>query len=221
MVVTAASVLMLPREVPVDPDSPTATEWMIEELSKPAYQAAKPTLFDQIAKAIGDWLNSLQLGAVQGPPAFGFGVVIIVIVAALIVAFLIFGVPRLNQRSAVSGSLFGEDDARDAARIRLDAEAAARAGDYSTAVIEMFRAIARGLAERTIVTTSPGTTARGFAARAGIAFPSLAEELMRSAGAFDEVRYLDHTGTESQFASISALEGDLRAARPILDTVGV
>lgn len=209
----------LPIDVPVDPTAPVAQQWLIDELSKPVYQAAKPTLFDRIAKAIGDWLDSFNLGSVKGPPAFGIGVVILLVVVALVVAFLIFGVPRLNRRSSVAGALFGEDDARDAARIRQDAEAAARAGDYSTAVAEMFRAIARGLAERTIVTTSPGTTARDFAGKAGAAFPALTGRLVESAAAFDDVRYLGRSGSQQQYESISALERDLRAARPLLEAL--
>lgn len=204
-------------DIPVDPDAPDATDWLIDELSKPQYQAAKPTLFDRIAKAIGDWLSSLQVGNVEGPPALGLLVVVILIAAALVVAFLVFGLPRLNRRSAVTGALFGDDDDRTAARIRQDAAAAASRGDYSAAVAEMFRAIARGLAERAIVTTSPGTTARDFAARAGVIFPGLASRLVESAGAFDEVRYLDHEGTLAQYDAIAKLESDLRAAKPALE----
>lgn len=213
--------LPLPWDVPVDPGAPDATEWLINELSKPVYQAAQPTLFDRISKAVSDWLSSLQLGSVEGPPALGFGVVAALVIGALVVAFLIFGLPRLNRRSAVSGSLFGEDDARTAARIRQDAERAASGGDFSTAVVELFRAIARGLAERTIVSTTPGTTARGFASRAGLTFPSLAEALVESAVAFDEVRYLERAGTREQYESIAGLERSLRAATPALEKAPV
>ena len=166
-----------------------------------------------------DWIESLEFGNVQGPPAFGLGVVVVLVVAALIVAFLIFGLPRINRRSAVAGSLFGDDDVRTAARIRQDAENAARGGDYSTAVVEMFRAIARGLAERTLATTTPGTTARDFAARAGGVFPALADRLQESAVVFDSVRYLGREGTQEQYRSIAALEADLRDARPALEPV--
>ena len=114
--------------------------------------------------------------------------------------------------------VLGEDDARDAARIRQDSEAAARAGDYSSAVADMFRAIARGLAERTIVTASPGTTAHDFATKAGAAFPQLGARLSNSAAAFDEVRYLGRVGTEQQYGSIAALERELRATRPQFET---
>ena len=140
----------MPFAVPVDPTAPVAQQWVIDELSKPAYQSAKPTLFDQISKAIQDWLNSLKIASIQGPPALGVGVLVLLVVVAVIVAFLVFGAPRLNSRSAVTGALFGDADARDAATIRRDAEAAARAGDLSLAIIEMFRALARGLAERTV-----------------------------------------------------------------------
>ena len=39
--------------------------------------------------------------------------------------------------------------------MRRAAERAAAAGDYTTAIAELFRALARGLAERTVVTTHP------------------------------------------------------------------
>jgi len=215
VILAALPLTALPLDVPVDPDAPEATELLINELSKAPYQAAQPTLFDLAAKAVSDWLNSLQLGAAQGPPALGLAAVIAIVVAALVVAFLVFGLPRLNRRSRVSGSLFGEDDSRSAARIRQDAERAAAGGDYSTAVVEMFRSIARGLAERTIVTTTPGTTAHGFAARTGTAFPALAERLVHSAATFDGVRYLGRTGTAAEYEAIAALERDLRASKSL------
>ena len=210
-------IVSLPLDVPVDPDAPEATRWLLDELSKPQYQAAEPTLFDRIAKAVSDWLSSLQLGSAEGPPALGLGVIILIVVAALVVAFLIFGLPRLNRRSRVTGSLFGEDDARTAARMRLDAERAAADGDYTGAVLEMFRAIARGLAERTIVTTTPGTTAHGFAVRAGTVFPAHAAALTDAAASFDGVRYLGRTATQEQYTAIAGLERDLRGARVQLE----
>ena len=204
-------------EPPVDPAPPEARDWIVNELAKPPYQAAKPTLFDQIAKAIGDWFASLQFGDAEGPPTLGIAVIVGIVVVGLVVAFLIFGLPRLNRRSSVAGALFGEDDARTATRIRADAAAAAARGDYETAIEEMFRAIARGLAERSIITTTPGTTARGFAGRAGIAFPGQAQQLVASAASFDEVRYLSRPGTEAAYLAVASLEAELRAAKPMLE----
>jgi hypothetical protein len=211
--------MILPREIPVEPDAPEAAEWLITELSKPEYQAARPTLFDRIAQAIAEWLASLQIGSVEGPPALGFAIVIALVLVGLIVAFLVFGVPRLNRRSAATGALFGDDDARTAAMLRREAEDAAGRGDYSAAVADLFRCIARGLAERTIVTTSPGTTARDFARHSGQQFPDLSTDLVDAAVMFDAVRYLGREGTPEQYAALATLEGRLRATRPTLEPV--
>lgn len=205
-------------EVPLDPDADEAREWLIGELAKPEYAAARPTLFDQIADAILQWLESLLDAfvpqAVSGPPGLLPAVLIGIFVVALVVAFLVFGVPRLNRRSKVDpGSLFGDNDTRDAAELRAAAEAAAARGDFTTAIAEMFRATARGLAERTIVTTHPGTTATGFALAAGSAFPDSSGALLQAASNFDQVRYLDETGTEESYRFVAQLEQTLRTSR--------
>ena len=114
----------------------------------------------------------------------------------------------------MTGTLFGDDENRDAATMRRDAERAAAAGDYTTAIAELFRAIARGLAERTLVTTHPGTTASEFARRGGEVFPETAAALEAAADDFDGVRYLDRVGTAAQWDAMVALDRRLRAARP-------
>ncbi|QNE48337.1 DUF4129 domain-containing protein [Glaciihabitans sp. INWT7] len=204
----------VPADVPVDPDSAEAQRWVIQELSKPEYRAAQPTWFDRASKAFLDWLQSLRIDSgagVQGPILI---LALIVIVAALVAAFFIFGAPRLNRRSAASGILFGDDDARDAAAMRRAAEDAAGRSDWVLAIEEIFRSIARGLAERTLVTVSPGTTARDFAVRAGVVLPGYSERLTTAASAFDDVRYLGREGTESAYGEAARLEKDLRSVRP-------
>ncbi len=71
-------------DIPVDPSSPQAQEWIREELAKPEYQAAKPTWFDIAAKAVQDWIESL----LQGPTGDAGPVlllVVVLVIAALIV----------------------------------------------------------------------------------------------------------------------------------------
>jgi hypothetical protein len=205
---------LLAAEVPVDPDADQARRWIVAELSKPEYQAAQPTLFDRVSAAFWDWLTSLDLSntGVGRGPLLVVGAVLLV--AAIIAAYLIFGAPRLNRRSRVSGALFGVDDDRDAAAMRSAAETAAGRGDWSVAISEMFRALARGLAERTIVDPSPGMTAHTFAADAGQAFPQQADRLEVAAAAFDRVRYLDQPGTEAAYRQVAELERELGATRP-------
>lgn len=206
-------------DVPVDPDADQARQWLIEELAKPDYRAAQPTWFDRLSAAIGDWLRSLTFGGVDGPPELGALLIILAVVAALVIAFFVFGLPRLSRKSAVTGDLFGQNDDRDSAAIRAAAETAAAAGDYALAIAEMFRSTARGLAERTVVTTSPGTTAHDFALRAARSFPDHADALGTAAASFDGVRYLGRPGSRSEYDALAELERGLRAARPRLQAV--
>jgi hypothetical protein len=217
--VIAPLLALLPFDVPVDPDAPEAQDWLVEELAKPEYQAAQPTLFDRISRAIFEWIYDLFDGGgqVEGPPALVLTIVLVLVAGAIVFAILVFGVPRRGKKSAVTGSIFGENDDRSAARMRQDAERAAADGDYSTAIAELFRAIARGLAEREVLTTFPGTTATDFARRSGRVFPAHAERLETAAQVFDGVRYLDRVGTAEQYATMAALERDLRTARAALE----
>lgn len=201
-------------DVPVDPDGDQARQWIIEELSKPEYQAARPTWWDLLSKAVWDWLNSLSFGGGDSLQWPLLGLILFVAAAVIVGAFIIFGVPRLNRRSTRVGSLFGEDEYRDADALRRAASAAAAQADWTLAIRELFRALARALAERVLVSTDPGTTARGFALRAGRVFPDYADELTAGARAFDAVRYLGKTGTESDYARLAALELALRTASP-------
>lgn len=206
----------LPFDVPVDPDAAEARRWIVDELARPEYRAAQPTWFDRLSTAFWEWLTSLKIGdgaAVQAPILV---IAILVLIAAIVGAFVVFGPARLNRRSAVSGALFGADDERDAAGIRRAAADAASRADWTVAIEEMFRSIARGLAERTILTVSPGTTARDFAVRAGATLPAFADRLVAAAAAFDGVRYLDRAGTETAYLAAAGLERELRAARPEL-----
>jgi hypothetical protein len=206
---------------PLDPSAQEARELLLRELSKPEYQTSKPNGVGQIIQAISDWWNSLQIGTVPGAgfPLFGYLVIGAVIVIALVLAFLLFGLPRLNRRSGTTGSLFGDDDTRDSVALREAAQRAAAIGDYDTAIEEQFRSIARAMAERGITTTFPGTTATGFANKASASFTAFGTEFAAAAAAFDGVRYLGRRGTEGEWMQVSALDRDVRASRPVLAAV--
>src|SRR5690554_1673847 len=218
---TVGRVAALWAEVPVDPEADEARDWILRELSDLKYKAAKPTWFDRLSAAIFEWFESLFTGTPAGPSPLLLAVIVVIIVAALVAAFVIFGMPALNRRSAVTGALFGTDDDRSADAMRRAADAAASAGDWALAIEESFRAIARGLAERTILATTPGTTAHGFAVRAGAAFPALVPQLASAADTFDRVRYLGKAGTEDEYRAVAALERELRSARVPLATAEV
>lgn len=202
-----------PTEIPVDPDAPEARDWLVRELANPEYEAARPTWFDLLAQRVLEWFDSLAFTPGEGDVPWWLVILLAIVVLVVLVAFWIYGAPRRNRRSAVTESLFGEDDTRDAAAIRRAADEAASAGDFALAITELYRALARGLSERTLVSIFPGTTAHGFAAHAGEVFPAARERLESSARDFDQVRYLDEPGTRAQWEALRALENELRHTR--------
>ncbi|MET3466795.1 DUF4129 domain-containing protein [Microbacterium sp. 1262] len=199
---------------PIAPDPDEARRWAEEELSKTAYQEAEPTPIDRFARGVVDFFAALfsgQVPATLGPwLAVGAIVVLLVLVA---VAILIWGRPRAVVRSRASVPLFGEDETRSAAQLRSDAEDAARRSAWDEAIVLRMRALARGLAERTIVDPAPGTTVHRFAAEAGRAFPAESVELEAVARTFDDVRYLRRPGTAEGYAAVRTLDERLAGAR--------
>jgi Domain of unknown function (DUF4129) len=199
--------------VPVEPDAPDARDLLLDELTDPAYAESQPTWFDLVTQSVLDWLGSLRLAEGEGPPALAFVIGAIVLAAAIIAAIVIYGLPRWRTRSRLQGGeLLGENDRRTARQLRRDAERAAAAGDWSLAIAERYRAIARSLDERTIVTALPGTTAHGFARAAARQFPEHAARLEAAADRFDGVRYLDRPGAADDYALVRALDDTIAAA---------
>jgi hypothetical protein len=196
----------VPHDVPVVPDAPDARQWLREELVKAPYAAARPTWFDRASQAFLDWLNSLA-GSVPIVAA-------VLVLAVLVAGWLLFGAPKLARRRRADLDLFGAIDQRSSSEMRAAADAAAGRGDWSLACEEIFRALARGLAERTVLSVTPGTTAHDFAARAQLAFPSHGPALARAADTFDRVRYLEQVGLEPDYRALAALEAELRFAEP-------
>lgn len=207
--------LLLPIAIPVDPDAPEARRLLVDELAKPVYEASRPTWFDELSQSFWDWLQSLFGG--RGADLGGLVplVVVVAVVVVLLVALLIYGIPRLRRRSERGSELFGDDEGRTAAELRAAAGAAASSGDWATAIIERYRAIARALSDRTVVTVLPGTTADEFARTASAAFPDRREALFEAALVFDEVRYLDREGSERSYLAVAALDDHLGAMTPV------
>jgi len=210
--------MVRPLDAPVEPAPPEATEWLIDELSKPEYVETQPGLLEIIGRALSEWFDSLFDATASGPvPFVWFLVAIGLVLAVVATAILIRGIPRLTRRSRLEAPLLGDDDTRDAARLRADAMASASRGQWELATIDMFRAIARGLAERELVAVTPGTTARELAMLATGPFPDERAALVAASQAFDAVRYLDHPGSLADFEAVASLEARIRATKPALE----
>lgn len=198
------------------PDGDEARRWAEEELSNPKYADAKPTWFDLMARDIGDFVRDLFTsgnGASIGPAALI--IVCVIIAAALIAALIIWGRPRRARAvRRSSAGLLGASDDRTADQLRADAERSARDGDWDTATILRFRAVARSLLERDLIDPAPGATAQAIAREASTVFAHEAHAMSTAATAFDDVRYLRHPADEERYRAIAATDDRLRALRP-------
>lgn len=208
--------MIRPFDDPFVPDGDEARRWAEEELSNPRYADAKPTWFDLVARDIGRFLADLfsaDNGANVGPSALI--IVTVIIVAALIAALIIWGRPRSSRAiRRARTDLLGEADDRSAAQLRSDAERSAREGDWSTATVLRYRAIARSLWERDLIDPAPGATAQSIAREAITVFADEAEAMRRAATAFDDVRYLGHPATSESYDDLAATDARLLARRP-------
>lgn len=201
---------------PFVPDGDEARRWAEDELANPRYADAQPTWFDRVAQDVGRFfadLFSSDNGASIGPSALI--IVTLIIVAALITALIIWGKPRRSRAVKRSrADLLGAQDDRTAAQLRSEAERRAREGDWDTATVLRYRAIARSLLERDLIDPAPGATAQAIARDASTVFTAEAAAMHRAASAFDDVRYLGHSATQDSYHDLAETDDRLRALRP-------
>ncbi|GAA1494853.1 DUF4129 domain-containing protein [Curtobacterium herbarum] len=188
------------------------------ELAHREYRGPQETWWDRASRSFLDWLGSLAPDGV-GSPGFGrtlLVIAIVVLVAVVVLVVVTRGLPRRRARSRPTalGGVFDDDDLRSAQAVSAAAQAAFRAGDWATAVLEGYRALARGLGERDLVRIVPGATARAIADRATVPFPQLGTTLRGASDTFDAVRYLGADADESAARRVLETERAVREARP-------
>lgn len=209
---------VVPREAapPLEPDEETARNWLIQELSKAEYQDAKPNPIDLFFNGLWNWIASLF--TVDESSRFGINpmwVFIILALVAVVIAVVMFGRPKaIARRRAANHAVFLEDDDRSVDELRTAAESAARRFDWGLATAERFRALTRSLADRTLISMRPGTTAQGVASAAATPFPNEARPLRDAADAFDAVRYLERHADRSTYELVRDLDVRLETQRP-------
>jgi len=174
------------RDVPVVPDAETARDWAVRELADPVYHEG-PSLLERLI----EWVLSLFDNAPSGlglPPALVGTLVVVAVGLVVAVAFVVAGPVRASRRAPASVVVLG-DDARSADDLRAAADSAAARGDWSTAVLERFRAVVRSLEERALLDDRPGRTADEAAEAGASRLPARAGDLRRAARLFDDVCY--------------------------------
>ena len=196
--------------IPVDPDAETARRWATEELLDPVYHEQR-SLLSRLIDWLAELLAGLRTPAVLDPIAIL--AVVGVIAAVVVVAFLVAGPVRVSRRGGADRSVLADDDTRTAAEIRAAADAAAAAGDWATAVLERFRAIVRGLEERTVLDERAARTAHEAALAAAARLPALAAELVAAGRTFDDVAYGHEPATAQDEVRLRGLDARVQDAR--------
>ena len=189
--------------VPVRPDEPTAREWLEQELAKPGYRH-----FSWPDLTFGDPSWSL--------PGGPWTLVVLAVVLAAVVILVYRGLPRTrHRRQDGTGAVF-DGATGTSAELRARAGELAASGRWSAAVRELYRALIRGLQERTLLDERPGLTADEAAREAGVLLPSLTADLRASAVLFDRVVFGRRDATEDDYRRLLAVEEQVRRSRPVL-----
>jgi hypothetical protein len=198
--------------VPVQPDREQARSWAVEELSRREYQDARPGPLERLVTWFLDALDRLDVG--PGAPPFVTIVIVILLVGAF-AGYLRYRVGGLHRSARRAGTTVFSGEQITAAHHREAANRHAAAGQWDQAVVERFRAIARELEERALLSPQPGRTALEVAANGGQALPELATDLRAAARHFDDVSYGHLSVGPSADVALRELDDRLRAARSL------
>ena len=181
-------------DAPATPDADEARRAAERELARPEYR--DESLLGRLWRWLSEHLN--LRGVVPAGPDW-LSILIVVVIALALVTVLILLLTRITrvQRIRTGHDLF-EDDDRDSAALNVAADGAAVRGDWTTAIVERFRAIIRSLDERGAIDDYPGMTAHEAAAAAYAAVVDHADDLLHAGTLFDAVRYGEVVSTPAQ-----------------------
>ncbi|GII53319.1 hypothetical protein Pth03_17080 [Planotetraspora thailandica] len=174
------------------------------------------SLLERILRAIQDFIDRI-FGGGSGAGGSLWSLIAIVVVLVLLAALLAWALRRTTRGRHPEGAVFGVQE-RTAAEHRALAARLAAEGDWTGAIQERLRAIARGLEERAIVSPLPGRTAMELADTAGEALPAHAQELRSAARVFDDVTYGEVAGTSEAYTSLVGLDERIMATRVALES---
>ena len=196
----------------LDPTPAEARDWLEQELHRSSYR--DPWL-QSVYRWILDQLRRLLDGA--GHLA-GLSPVITVLLALVVIALLVWVVPKIRRESVVAraDAAVLDDMTITARTYRNRAAQAFKDGRYDDAALDGFRAIAKDMSDRKLLDDAPGRTAHEISLALAQPFPHHADRLARAADVFDTVRYGHLRLTADQAGEVQHLDAELVKARPVL-----
>jgi hypothetical protein len=206
-----------PPGVPIDAGRDEARRAAADELAKPVYAHARPSLTRRAMDWIGHELSTLWNKAFGGGSGNGREgwtavlVVLVLLVAAVVVIRRRYGPVR--RRVAADQALFDEAAPLDAAGYRSAAEEHAAGGRWAEAVRDRLRAVIAALEERAVLDPRPGRTADVAAREAGALLPEQAPALLVAARIFDDIWYGQAAARPEDYTRLVAVDEAVAAAR--------
>ena len=197
-------------EVPVDLGPEEARDLARRELADPVYDA-EPSWLEEAVGWLMDRIDEL-LSRTTGALGGWVGIAIMMALLVLVGSAVFSRMGPMARRARSRAPVF-DGAPRTSAEYRAAADAAAGRGDWSSAVVERYRAIVAGLEERDILDPSPGRTADEAAAEGGSSLPTVASGLGAGAGLFDAVRYGGRSATPDDDEALRHLDDAVTAAR--------
>ncbi|MEY9858732.1 hypothetical protein ABH935_004355 [Catenulispora sp. GAS73] len=207
-----------PPGVPITVGRDEAHRAAADELAKPVYAHARPTL----TKRALDWLGheiGILWDKIFGTGSGGGGgqgwaavlVVLVLLVVAVVVIRRRYG--PMRRRVTADQALFDEAAPMDAAGYRRTAEEHAAGGRWAEAVRARLRAVIAALEERAVLDPRPGRTADVAAREAGALLPDQAPALLAAARVFDDIWYGQSAAGPDDYQRLVAVDDAVAAAR--------
>ena len=205
-----------PPSVPIDVGRDEARRAAADELAKPVYSHARPSVARRALDWIGHELSTLWDKAFGGSGSGGGDWTAVLILLVLLVATVLVVRRRygpVRRRVAADQALFDEAASLDAAGYRRAAEAHAAGGRWGEAVRDRLRAVIAALEERAVLDPRPGRTADVAAREAGALLPEQAPALLAAARVFDDVWYGQTPAGPEDYRRLVAADEAVAAAR--------
>ncbi len=191
--------MVIVLSVPVDIGRDDARDAATNELSRPEYQDARPSIFQRAIEWIIERLDHVPA------PGGSLGVIVLIALVVVVAIIVRMRVGRAARTHRIATPVF-ENLRRSARDYRHDAENAAAAADFDSAVRDRFRAVVRALEELGVLDERAGRTADEAARDAGAMMPQLRSELAAAAAVFDDVHYGNHRADAAAYAAMSELD---------------
>jgi hypothetical protein len=183
-----------------------------DELLNRKYHDAQPPLVVRLVGKLVRKLLELVNRAAGGVPGGGWGLLLIALVIAGLIAVVVVKLLPTRGHSG-SADIFTTGAELTADQHRKVADDAAATGQWADAVRERLRAIVRELEARGVLEPRPGRTAGEVARDGSAAVPMIAGALQRATTTFDEIWYGGRTADASSYAVLVECDRAVSSAR--------